>query len=32
MYPVDMDGDGVKEVVLSNGSRGLFVFKVTGDE
>jgi hypothetical protein len=29
IYPVDMDGDGVREILLSNGIRGLYVFKVT---
>ncbi|MFH1865058.1 MAG: hypothetical protein ABIK85_04180, partial [Candidatus Eisenbacteria bacterium] len=28
IFPVDMDGDGVREVLLSNGGRGLYVFKV----
>ena len=28
IYPVDMDGDGVREVLLSNGTRGLYVLKV----
>jgi hypothetical protein len=28
LYPADMDGDGVRELLLSGGSRGLFVFKV----
>jgi hypothetical protein len=28
MYPVDLDGDGVREILLSNGGRGLFVFDV----
>ncbi len=28
MYPVDMDGDGVREILLSSGIRGLYVFKV----
>jgi hypothetical protein len=32
IYPVDMDGDGVSELVLSNGLRGGYVFKVEGDE
>jgi len=27
-YPVDMDGDGVREVLVSNGARGLYVIKV----
>jgi len=27
-YPIDMDGDGVREVLVSNGARGLYVLKV----
>jgi hypothetical protein len=27
-YPIDMDGDGVSEVLVSNGARGLYVIKV----
>ncbi|MCK5597249.1 MAG: hypothetical protein KAJ04_07360, partial [Candidatus Eisenbacteria sp.] len=29
IFPVDMDGDGTREILLSNGSRGLYVFRVT---
>jgi len=29
IYPVDMDGDSTREILLSNGSRGLYVFKIT---
>jgi hypothetical protein len=29
IFPVDMDGDGTREILLSNGIRGLYVFKVT---
>ena len=32
IYPVDMNGDGVREVLLSNGNRGLLVFSVTRAE
>ena len=27
-YPVDMDGDGTRELLVSNGARGLFVLRV----
>ena len=29
IYPADMDGDGTREILLSNSIRGLYVFKVT---
>ncbi|MCK4409809.1 MAG: hypothetical protein KAW67_06970 [Candidatus Eisenbacteria sp.] len=32
IYPVDMDGDGTREILLSNGIRGLYVFKVSRAE